>query len=111
MIRKMLCCASLGGLLLVGTPLLAHSGQQTPPPSGSQQQATKSVSGRVTTIGDQGKSFAVEVENGGSKTTMQFIVDKNTQVQGVVKTGTMVTVQYQPNGSQNLCVSVAAQQG
>ncbi len=111
MIRKILCCASLGGLLLVGTPLFAHSTQQTPAQPGTQQQATKSVSGRVTAIGDQGKSFAVEVENGGSKTTMQFVVDKNTQVQGVVKTGTMVTVQYQPAGGQNLCVSVAAQQG
>jgi hypothetical protein len=120
MIRKLLCCASLGGLLLAGVPAIAQNppSRQTPPPSQSQQpgtapdqQATKSVSGRVTAIGDQGKSFAVEVENGGSKATMQFVVDKNTQVQGVVKTGTLVTVQYQPSGGQNLCVSVAAQQG
>jgi hypothetical protein len=109
MIRKILCCASLGGLLLVGTPVIAHNSQQTPPKQ--EQEGTKSVSGRVTAIGDQGKSFAIEVDNGGSKSTMQFVVDKNTQVQGVVKTGSMVTVQYQPNGGQNLCVSVAAQQG
>jgi len=110
MIRKILCCASLGGLLLVGTPVIAHNSQQTPPAK-QEQEGTKSVSGRVTAIGDQGKSFAVEVDNGGSKSTMQFVVDKNTQVQGVVKTGSLVTVQYQPNGGQNLCVSVAAQQG
>jgi hypothetical protein len=112
MIRKILCCASLGGMLLVGTPLIAHNAQQAKGEQGSQEQpGTKSISGRVTAIGDQGKSFAVEVDNGGSKSTMQFVVDKNTQVQGVVKTGTVVTVQYQPNGGQNVCVSVAAQQG
>jgi hypothetical protein len=109
MIRKMLFSASLGSLLLVGAPVLTHTAAQTP----SQDQtkaATKTVTGKVTTIGDQGKSFAVEVDNGGAKQTMQFVVDKNTQVAGQVKAGTVVTVDYQPtDGGQNLCVRVAPQ--
>jgi hypothetical protein len=41
---------------------------------------------------------------------MQFSVDKNTQVQGQVKAGTMVVVEYQPtDGGQFLAVSVTAQ--
>jgi hypothetical protein len=108
MIRKLLFTASLGGLLVVGAPVITYGqqGQQ-----GQQsQQATKSVTGKVTTIGNQGHSFEVEVDSGGSKQTMQFVVDKNTQVVGQVKAGTMVAVDYQPtDGGQNLCVKVSAQ--
>ena len=69
------------------------------------------MSGKVTSIGDQGHSFAVEVEAGGTKQTMKFVVDKNTQVQGQVKVGTVV-VDYQPtDGGLLLCVRVSAQQG
>jgi hypothetical protein len=109
MIRKILFTAPLGSLLLVGAPVITfgHSpGQQ----SQQSQQATKSITGKVTTIGSQGHSFEVEVDAGGSKQTMQFVVDKNTQVVGQVKAGTMVAVDYQAtDGGQNLCVKVAAQ--
>jgi hypothetical protein len=107
MIRKILLTASLGGLLAVGAPVITY-GQQD---QGQQsQQATKSVTGKVTTIANQGHSFAVEIEAGGSKQTMQFVVDKNTQVVGQVKAGTLVAVDYQPiDGGQNLCVKVSAQ--
>jgi hypothetical protein len=106
MIRKLLFTASLGSLLVVGAPVITH-GQQD---QGQSQQATKSVTGKVTTIGNQGHSFAVEIDSGGSKQTMQFVVDKNTQVVGQVKAGTLVAVDYQPiDGGQNLCVKVSAQ--
>jgi hypothetical protein len=112
MIRKVLFTASLGSLLLVGAPVITQ-GQQAAGQQGqqSQQAATKSVTGKVTTIGNQGHSFAVEVDAGsGNKQTMQFVVDKNTQVVGQVKAGTMVAVDYQPtDGGQNLCVKVSAQ--
>jgi hypothetical protein len=109
MIRKILFTASLGSLLLVGVPVITH-GQQGAGQEGQTQQATKSVTGKVTTIGNQGHSFAVEVDAGGSKQTMQFVVDKNTQVVGQVKAGTLVAVDYQAmEGGQNLCVKVAAQ--
>jgi len=43
---------------------------------------------------------------------MKFMVDKNTQVQGQVKIGTLVAVDYTPTADgQYLCVRVAAQQG
>ena len=115
-IQKMLVAASLGGLLSIGTPGMllgqqgttgqAQPGQQTP------QQATKSISGKVTNIGDQGHSFTVETDNEGSKQTMKFVVDNNTQVQGPVRVGTLVAVDYQATeGGQLLCVRVAAQNG
>ena len=108
MIRKILFCASLGGMLLVSVPAMSHTSAQNQ--AGKQsQQAAKSVSGKVTSIGDDRRSFVLEVDNGGTKQNMQFVLDKNSQVEGRVTTGTMVLVEYQPvNGDQNLCLKVSA---
>ena len=110
MIRKLLIGVSFAALTLIGTsgrvlsdPAEQQAGKQT-------QQASKTVSGKVTSIGNSGLSFAMEVDEGGNKRTMQFVVDKKTQVQGTVKAGTMVTVEYQPTeGGQNLALIVTAQ--
>ena len=107
MIRTLLAAVSLAGLILVGgsaraqpTSMQSDSGKQSEP-------ATKSVTGKVTSVGNSGASFAVEVE-GSSKDTMQFVVNKNTQVQGHVKVGTLVAVEYQPTESgENLAVSIS----
>ena len=108
MIRKILFCASLGGMLLLSVPAMSRSGAQNE--SGKQsQQAAKSVSGKVASIGEDRRSFVVEIDNGGGKQNMQFVLDKNSQVEGRVTTGTMVLVEYQPmNGDQNLCLKVSA---
>jgi aspartyl/asparaginyl-tRNA synthetase len=107
MIRKILTCLSLVGFLTAVVPAMAH--KATTQDEG-KQQATKSVTGKVASIGDQGKSFALEVNDGSSKKTMNFVVDKNTQVQGRVTEGTIVAVEYQPSDDgQNLCVRVTAQ--
>ena len=114
MMHKVLVTASLGGLLLVGFPGNAIGNARECAGGAAQPdnpQATKSVSGKVTDIGDQGHSFTVETE-GGNKQTMKFVVDKNTQVQGQVKVGTLVAVDYQPtDGGLLLCLRVAAQNG
>ena len=59
---------------------------------------------------------ALEVTGGGSdkdrsgKNTLDFVVDKNTQVKGQVKQGTPVTVEYQAmENGQLLAVSIMAQ--
>jgi len=104
--KKLLYSVPLVGLLFVGLHARAEpihlqsaAGQQSEP-------TTKSVAGKVTSIGNSGTSFAVEVE-GTSKQTMQFVVNKNTQVQGQVKVGTLVAVDYQPAESgQNLAVNI-----
>ena len=105
MIRKFLSAVSLAAVILLGVSARA---QPTHPQSGKQSEpATKSVAGKVTSIGNSGTSFALEVE-GSSKQTMEFTVSKNTQVQGQVKVGTLVAVDYQPTeGGQNVAVSIA----
>ena len=107
MIRKILTCLSLVGFLTAVVPAMAYKASTQ---SQGKQQATKSVTGKVASIGDQGKSFALEVNDGSAKRTMNFVVDKNTQVQGRVTEGTIVAVEYQASDDgQNVCVRVTAQ--
>jgi hypothetical protein len=115
MIRKFCFSASLAGLLLGGL-----SAQARPLPQQSQAnhqgeanrpaQQAKSVTGKVTDIGSDKKSFALEVNEKNSKRTMQFVVDGNTQVQGRVTVGTEAAVQYQPSEDwKNLALSIGPQ--
>jgi hypothetical protein len=111
-IRKTVFCTSLAGLLVLGVSANARSaGQQQGGKQGgeSKQQAVKSVSGKISTIGSGGSSFSLEVVGNNSK-KMDFVVDKNTQVKGQVREGTAVTVEYQAmNNGQFLAVSITAQ--
>jgi hypothetical protein len=110
MIRKLLFSASLAGLLVLGLSAQART-ITTQSQSEKQSQAAKSVSGKVTSIGNGGHSFTLEVSGDTSnKRSMDFVVDKNTQVQGQVREGTPVTVEYQAmENGQYLALSITAQ--
>jgi Domain of unknown function (DUF5666) len=107
MIRKILFGGSLLGLMTLGMATRVQSvhAQDT---AKQTEPATKSISGKVTAIGNSGTSFSLTPE-GSSKDTIEFTVNTSTQVKGQLKVGTMVAVEYQPaaNG-QNLAVSVTA---
>lgn len=109
MIRKLLCCASLGGLFVLGAPARAlpalHVAQ-----AGNQSTQAKSVSGKVTAIASDKKSFTMDVGDGQSKQSMQFTIDANTQVTGRVHVGTTANVQYQSTqDGQLLALSISPQ--
>jgi hypothetical protein len=111
-IRKTISCASLASLLVLGVSAnLGSAAQQQGGKQGgeTQQQAVKSVTGKISAIGSGGNSFSLEVAGNSSK-KMDFVVDKNTQVKGQVREGTAVTVEYQAmNSGQFLAVSITAQ--
>jgi len=114
MIRKSLCGASIASLLILGVATQAPASPSKLSQTQSEkqtQQPTKSVAGKVAAIGSGGTSFTLEVTGGGSdKNTLDFVVDKNTQVKGQVKQGTAVTVEYQAmENGQLLAVSIMAQ--
>jgi hypothetical protein len=106
--RKFLLSASLASLTLLAIPATARAAPQNQ----SQQQSpqAKTVAGKVTSIGTDRKSFAMEVSDNSGKRTMQFYVDGKTAVQGRVGAGTAAVVQYQSadNGS-NLALTVTAE--
>ena len=106
MLRKFLCSASLAGLLLSGIAVYARPAQEKPQPKQRTEQ-TKSASGKVTDIASDKKSFTIEVNDGNTKHTMQFVLDGNTQVQGRVSVGTDATVEFQPTpDGKNLAVTI-----
>jgi hypothetical protein len=108
-IQKFLVSASLAGLLLLaGTSMwIGYVSAQSEP--AEQSRATKTIAGKVTSIGPDGRSFGLEVDQNGQKQTMQFVVDKNAKIQGQVKVGTPVTVEYAMEGGQNLALLITAQ--
>jgi hypothetical protein len=109
MIRKLLVGGAFAGLLTLGAGMTLRTANAQDSAGKQEQQATKTISGKVATIGNGGHSFSLEV-SGENKNKMDFVVDKNTQVNGQVREGTAVTVQYQAMASgQNLAVSITAQ--
>ena len=75
-----------------------------------EQKATKSVSGKVIKIGDRGHSLSVEVAESKNTTDfVEFVVDRNTRVNGQVRVGAAVTIEYRAMEScLNLAVSISA---
>lgn len=109
--RKFLLPASLfsAALMLAGTSARTQPIPTAPQAGEQSQEATKSVAGTVISIGDKGHSFALEVSQGGEKQTLQFVVDQETQVNGQVKVGTPVKVEYVAKAEQNLAKSITPQ--
>ena len=105
MIPKLLCCVSLAALLSLSVAARAHPNWQSD--SGKQAEpTTKSVAGKVASIGNSGTTFALQVD-GNDKQVMNFVVGKDTQLKGHVTTGTLVTVEYRPaDDGQNVALSI-----
>jgi hypothetical protein len=111
MIRQIALCVCLTGALLLGGAILPRPARGQTQTGQTTRQETKSITGKVVSIGSGGHSFTLEVSGKTTdQPTMDFVVDKNTQIQGEVKQGTPVTVQYLVMESgQNLAVNVTAQ--
>jgi carbonic anhydrase/acetyltransferase-like protein (isoleucine patch superfamily) len=69
----------------------------------------KSVAGTVSPLGNGGHSLSLDVNDRGTKQTMQFVVDKDTQVEGQVKVGSAVTVIYVAMADQNVARNITIQ--
>jgi hypothetical protein len=106
MIRKLLSSVCLAGLLLTGVAARAQPNRIQSDSGKQSEPATKSVSGKVASIGTSGTTFALQTD-GNDKQVMEFVVDKDTQIKGQVKAGTLVMVEYRPtDGGQNLALSI-----
>ena len=106
--RRFLLSTSLAGLLLtavsIKVPLsLAQGNQET-------QSSAKTVLGTISSIENGGTSFTLAVNDSSANQKLQFVLDKNTKLQGRVKVGAAVTVEYEAKETgPNLALSVTAQ--
>ena len=106
MIRKLLCCVPLAALLALGVTARAHSNTMQSNSGTQSQPTTKSVAGKVASIGNSGTTFALQVD-GNDKQVINFVVGRDTQLKGHVTTGTLVTVEYRPaDDGQNVALSI-----
>ena len=69
---------------------------------------TQSMSGKISSVGEA--AFALEVAKGKDVSTVQFLVDDNTKVEGKLAVGAQATVEYRSNGGKNIAVHVVVMQ-
>jgi hypothetical protein len=106
MIRTVLFCVSLATLMSLGVAAPAHPNLMQSDFGKQAQSTTKSVGGKVASIGNSGTTFALQVD-GNDKQVMNFVVGRDTQVKGHVSTGTLVTVEYRPaDDGQNVALTI-----
>ncbi len=101
--RTSLCLATL--FLLCFTiaawstphPILA-AGHSQPTPD------NQSLSGQIISVGDA--EFSVQVAKNKDISTVQFMVDDKTKVEGKLAVGAQATVEYRSNEGKNIAVHV-----
>jgi len=64
----------------------------------------QSLSGKITSVDDA--AFSLEVAKGKETSTVQFLVDEQTKVDGKLTVGAQATVEYRSNGGKNIAVHV-----
>jgi len=69
---------------------------------------TQSISGKISSIEDA--AFALEVAKGKDVSTVHFLVDDQTRVEGKLTVGAQATVEYRSNDGRNVAVHVVVLQ-
>jgi hypothetical protein len=82
------------------TPLPAQPAAGDPQPIPDNQ----SLSGTIAAIGDA--EFSVQVAKDKDVSTVQFLVDDKTKVEGKLAVGAQATVEYRSNEGKNIAVHV-----
>jgi hypothetical protein len=67
----------------------------------------RSVSGRITSIGDA--SFTVDVRKSQDAVTLTFFIDDNTKMDGRLEVGSIATVDYRSDDGNNIATRVVVQ--
>jgi hypothetical protein len=65
---------------------------------------TGSVSGKISAVGAD--SFSVDVQKSQEPVTLKFLIDANTKIDGNLKVGAGVTVDYRSEDVNNIAVHV-----
>jgi hypothetical protein len=104
----------LAGTVLVAGALALPPANTHQTPEGQQAAAqTQSVSGKIASV--EQNTFTLTVASGSSvseaqqptsATTMSFVTDKNTTVEGKLKVGSAADVTYRQDNGANVAISV-----
>jgi hypothetical protein len=107
--RTSMCLATLVLVFFTiaawSTPLTTEPSTDTPQPTPDSQP----LSGQITSIGDA--EFAVLVAKNKRVSTVHFLVDDKTKVEGKLAVGAQVTVEYRSDEGKNIAVHVIVTPG
>jgi hypothetical protein len=106
--------STLAGTVLVAGALALPPTNTHLTQDGPQAAAqTQSVSGKIASVDQTSFTLTVaspssvsEVQQPTSATTMSFVIDKNTTVEGKLKVGSAADVTYRQDNGANLAISV-----
>jgi len=101
--RTSLCLATLFLFcftIAAWSPPLAVLAEGHPQPAPDNQ----SLSGQIISVGDA--EFSVQVAKNKDASTVQFMVDDTTTVEGKLAVGAQATVEYRSNEGKNIAVRV-----
>jgi hypothetical protein len=65
---------------------------------------SQSITGKISEVGDD--SFSIEIQKDKSVSTMQFLMDGNTKVEGKLAVGSKAAVQYKSDSGKNVATVV-----
>jgi hypothetical protein len=101
--RTTLCLATL---FLVCFTVAAWSTPQPVQPLDYPQPPpdNQSLSGKIASVGDA--AFSLEVTKNQEVSTVEFLVDGDTKVEGKLTAGAHATVEYRSNSGKNVAVHV-----
>ena len=102
--RTALCLATLFLTFLTVAAWSAPVLDQPVPSDRQPLPDTQSISGKVSSIQDA--AFSLDVAKGSDVSTVQFLVDDQTKVEGSLRVGAQATVEYRSNGGKNIAVHV-----
>jgi len=106
--RLCFCLAGLAGLLALNTcwagPMSSTSTVALTPLAAQQAEKDQTASGKVTSV--KTNSFSIEAKEGDATKTLDFVTNKDTKIEGELKAGANVQVNYRTEGGKNIATQV-----
>ena len=116
-IEARIVCSALASLFLAAAVWALPRAHGTAPTNPANQQAapqTQSVTGKIAsvsnssftlTVGSSASSQGQQLQQAAPK-TMNFLIDKNTTIEGKLQVGATADVTYREDNGNNIAISV-----
>ena len=78
--------------------------QPMPADTANRAPDSQSIAGKISAIGDA--SFSVDIQKDQAVSTVQFLIDGNTKVEGRLAVGAQAAVEYKSDSGKNVATHV-----
>jgi hypothetical protein len=117
-IEARIVCSAVASLFLTAAVWALPRAHSTAPTNPANQEAapqTKSVTGKIAsvaknsftlTVGSSASSLGQQLQQQTAPKTMNFLIDKNTTIEGKLQVGATADVTYREDNGNNIAISV-----